>query len=166
MPVFVKLNRVSVELNTVERGSYVPATMHIRRARQEPIQVRPEKKRIDTSADRIPLTDSPFAQLAGLKENLPAPPAPPKAEILPDLPKKAAPFRVEKTRKGGYNLAIEKRSGGKVVTVIRGIDRGAEELLGALKKLCGAGGALREEGIEIQGDHRDRVERFLKERLG
>lgn len=129
-------------------------------------EVREEKKRIDTSGPRETLTDNPFARLAGLKEALPAPGAPPKAEILPDPPKKAAPFRVEKTRKGGYNLAIEKRSGGKVVTVIRGVDRGAEDLLAALKKLCGAGGAVREEGIEIQGDHRDRVERFLKEKLG
>ncbi len=39
-----------------------------------------------------------------------------------------------------------------MVTVIRGVERGAEELLAALKKLCGAGGAVREEGIEIQGD--------------
>ena len=35
------------------------------------------------------------------------------------------------------------------------MDRGAEELLASLKKLCGAGGAIRDEGIEIQGDHRD-----------
>jgi translation initiation factor 1 len=32
-----------------------------------------------------------------------------------------------------------------------------EDLATRLKKLCGAGGAVREAVIEIQGDHRDRL---------
>lgn len=125
--------------------------------------MRTEKKRIDTSAERVPLTDNPFAKLAaGPLADLP--PGPPPA--APAKPVKAVPFAVDRTRKGGYHLAIEKRAGGKVVTVVRGITRGEEALLAALKKLCGAGGALREDGIEIQGDHRARVERFLVENAG
>lgn len=123
--------------------------------------VRPEKKRIDTGSERIPLTDNPFAQLAAARPDLP--PAPLETKATPATPPRRAAFEVERTRKGGYNLAIEKRSGGKVVTVVRGVARGSEALLATLKKLCGAGGALREDGLEIQGDHRDRVERFLKE---
>jgi translation initiation factor 1 len=49
---------------------------------------------------------------------------------------------------------------GKGVTVITGLPLGPQELeaLGTrLKKLCGAGGAVRDDGIEIQGDHRDRL---------
>jgi translation initiation factor 1 len=50
--------------------------------------------------------------------------------------------------------------GGKGVTVVTGMPLPAAELeaLGlSLKKLCGAGGAVRDGRIEIQGEHRDRV---------
>jgi translation initiation factor 1 len=50
--------------------------------------------------------------------------------------------------------------GGKGVSVISGLPLSAaalEELATRLKKLCGAGGAVREGVIEIQGDHRDRL---------
>ncbi len=55
--------------------------------------------------------------------------------------------------------------GGKVVTVIRGLpERG--EALGAraaeFKRFCGAGGAVRDTTIEIQGDHRDRLAERLR----
>ncbi len=49
---------------------------------------------------------------------------------------------------------------GKGVSVISGLPLSAPELeaLGTrLKKLCGAGGAVRDGVIEIQGDHRDRL---------
>jgi translation initiation factor 1 len=55
--------------------------------------------------------------------------------------------------------------GGKVVTVIRGLpERGAalEARATELKRLCGAGGTLREELIEIQGDHRERIAARLR----
>ena len=50
--------------------------------------------------------------------------------------------------------------GGKRVSVIRGLplERAAlEELATRLKRLCGAGGAVRDGAIEIQGEHRDRL---------
>jgi translation initiation factor 1 len=50
--------------------------------------------------------------------------------------------------------------GGKGVSVISGLPLAAaalEELATRLKKLCGAGGAVRDGVIEIQGDHRDRL---------
>jgi translation initiation factor 1 len=50
--------------------------------------------------------------------------------------------------------------GGKGVTVITGLPLAAtalEELAGKLKRSCGAGGAVRGDKIEIQGDHRDRL---------
>jgi len=55
--------------------------------------------------------------------------------------------------------------GGKTVTVIRGLpERGSalEEQAGELKRLCGAGGTVREGAVEIQGDHRDRVAERLR----
>jgi len=50
--------------------------------------------------------------------------------------------------------------GGKGVSVISGLPFAGPELeaLGTrLKKLCGAGGAVKDGTIEIQGDHRDRL---------
>jgi translation initiation factor 1 len=50
--------------------------------------------------------------------------------------------------------------GGKGVTVVTGLPlRGEalEDLATSLKRSCGAGGAVRGEKIEIQGEHRDRV---------
>jgi translation initiation factor 1 len=49
---------------------------------------------------------------------------------------------------------------GKTVTVIHGLpERGPalEARLSELKRMCGAGGTLRDDVIEIQGDHRDRL---------
>lgn len=50
--------------------------------------------------------------------------------------------------------------GGKGVTVVTGLVLPAAELealAGELKRGCGAGGAVRDGKIEIQGEHRDRV---------
>jgi translation initiation factor 1 len=50
--------------------------------------------------------------------------------------------------------------GGKGVSVIRGLPLGQaalEDLAARLKRLCGAGGAVKDGAIEIQGEHRDRL---------
>jgi translation initiation factor 1 len=50
--------------------------------------------------------------------------------------------------------------GGKGVSVISGLPLAAadlEALARRLKRLCGAGGAVRDGVIEIQGEHRDRL---------
>jgi len=50
--------------------------------------------------------------------------------------------------------------GGKGVSVITGLPLTAgalEDLATRLKKTCGAGGAVKDGTIEIQGDHRDRL---------
>lgn len=50
--------------------------------------------------------------------------------------------------------------GGKGVSVISGLPleaAGLAELATRLKKLCGAGGAVKNGVIEIQGDHRERL---------
>ena len=47
---------------------------------------------------------------------------------------------------------------GKTVTVVRGLPSGDHAAVAAdLKKLCGAGGAIKEGAVEIQGDHREKV---------
>jgi translation initiation factor 1 len=55
--------------------------------------------------------------------------------------------------------------GGKVVTVVRGLsERGValDALAAELKRLCGAGGTVKDDAVEIQGDHRERVAERLR----
>jgi translation initiation factor 1 len=57
--------------------------------------------------------------------------------------------------------------GGKVVTVIRGLPGQGPALAGLagdLKHRCGAGGTVKGDAIEIQGDHRERVAARLREK--
>ena len=55
---------------------------------------------------------------------------------------------------------------GAGVTVVNGLpldSEGLADLAGSLKRLCGAGGTVREGVIEIQGEHRDRLVAELTE---
>jgi translation initiation factor 1 len=57
--------------------------------------------------------------------------------------------------------------GGKTVTAIYGValaEDPLKELAGALKRLCGTGGTVKDGTIEIQGDHRDRIVATLEQR--
>ena len=65
-------------------------------------------------------------------------------------------------------LQVENRKRGKQVTAIRGLklsEVGLASLLTALKNSCGAGGAIDDGVIEIQGSQTDRVRAAL-EKLG
>ncbi len=77
----------------------------------------------------------------------------------PPLPRQLTPPEKQTAR-----LAVEKRKKGKVVTVVQGLP--AEEndlpaLLGQLKTACGAGGTVKDDTLEIQGDHLQRVRELL-----
>ena len=61
-------------------------------------------------------------------------------------------------------LAIEKRKKGKLVTVVRGLSADENDLhvlLGKLKTACGAGGTVKDDLLEIQGNHLERVRHLL-----
>jgi translation initiation factor 1 len=63
-------------------------------------------------------------------------------------------------------LSVEKRKKGKIVTVLRGLSPTGNDLpalLSRLKSLCGAGGAVQEDCLEIQGDHVERIAAALAE---
>jgi translation initiation factor 1 len=82
-------------------------------------------------------------------------PAPPRA------PAPAGP----KAPNDGVVRIFRDRSGrnGKVVTVIRGLPaQDVEERAAELKRLCGAGGAVKDGTVEIQGDHRERIAERLR----
>lgn len=65
-------------------------------------------------------------------------------------------------------LRMEKKGrGGKVVTVVDGLPRNAaflKELAQELKRACGTGGAILDEGVELQGDLRERVREVLQKK--
>ena len=65
-------------------------------------------------------------------------------------------------------LRVEKKGrGGKTVTVVYGLPRNTEflkDLSQELKRACGTGGTATEEGVELQGDLRDRVRDVLSNR--
>jgi translation initiation factor 1 len=61
-------------------------------------------------------------------------------------------------------LTVEKRKKGKVVTAVRGLSVEGTDLpalLTKLKGLCGAGGNLDGETLEIQGNHLERLRALL-----
>lgn len=74
----------------------------------------------------------------------------PAGEIRPGVPRDGI-VRVTLDRKG---------RGGKGMTLIMGVPgeaAGIAALGQALKKLCASGGAVKDDVIEVQGDHRDKV---------
>jgi translation initiation factor 1 len=67
----------------------------------------------------------------------------------------------------GIRLLLERRASGRVVTVVTGLPGSAREvaeLCKALKSACGAGGTVKDGVLELQGDHRPRVEAYLQSR--
>lgn len=74
---------------------------------------------------------------------------------VPDLPPNQQQVRVETSRAGRK---------GKTVTIIRGFQVSPDQLATLVKQLksqCGTGGTVKDNQIEIQGDHRQKVVDFL-----
>lgn len=74
--------------------------------------------------------------------------------------------RKEPARSGRVTakLRMEKRSSGRAVTVVEGLQRAELDLPSLLrdwKRACGTGGALSEGVIELQGDQRERLRPML-----
>jgi translation initiation factor 1 len=87
----------------------------------------------------------------------------------PKQPEKKAPAPKQPAPNDGFVRIFREKGGrgGKTVTVIRGLpDRGgALESLGQeLRRVCGAGGSVHDDAIEIQGDHRERLASTLRDR--
>lgn len=78
------------------------------------------------------------------------------AEVRPGVP-----------RDGVVRVALDRKGrGGKAVTLVMGVPGDAAEVMSlgqTLKKLCGSGGTVKDDVIEVQGDHRDRIVARLTE---
>jgi len=67
----------------------------------------------------------------------------------------------------GIRLRLDRRASGRVVTVVTGLPGSRAEvnvLAKSLKSACGTGGTVKDGALELQGDHRERVEAALAER--
>jgi translation initiation factor 1 len=76
------------------------------------------------------------------------------SELVPDRP--VAKLRMEKAGRGG-----------KTVTVVFGLPNNAaflKDLTQELKRSCGTGGTATDDGVELQGDLRERVRDLLRAR--
>jgi len=61
-------------------------------------------------------------------------------------------------------IRVEKRKGHREVTVITGLDTKDPDLrkmVSELKSLLACGGTIKDDHVELQGDHRHRVKEFL-----
>lgn len=95
---------------------------------------------------------------------------PPRCEVCGALEEKCTCPPPEREwlapEKQTARVAVEKRKKGKRMTVVRGLSPDESDLpalLTLLKSQCGAGGTLKDDEIEIQGDQRDRVCDALRE---
>ena len=64
-------------------------------------------------------------------------------------------------------LHLDRRGGGKIVTVIKGLVHEDEKMVNLtkeLKKRCGVGGSFKENRILIQGNKRDIVKEILSKK--
>ncbi|MDB9313271.1 translation initiation factor [Spirulina sp. CS-785/01] len=74
---------------------------------------------------------------------------------VPDLPPAQQDLRIQASRKGRK---------GKTVTVVTGFQHQPETLSKLLKKLktqCGSGGTAKDNTLEVQGDHRQKILELL-----
>lgn len=128
--------------------------------------MRRKKEKIDTSPEPEPLLDNPFARLLGGANAETSKNAPQKeiqTAITKSVPAAPVPqFKIARTKKGGFPIHVEKRGGGKCVTVVERLSGDLPQLLKDLRKLCGSGGTLREDAIELQGDHCEKLEAYFK----
>lgn len=74
---------------------------------------------------------------------------------VPNLPPERQNLKIQASRKGRK---------GKTVTIISGFETSEENLNQLLKKLktqCGSGGTIKDNTLEIQGDHREKIMQLL-----
>jgi translation initiation factor 1 len=66
--------------------------------------------------------------------------------------------------RGGLRISLDRRASDRVVTVVTGLPGSTAEVAALAKELksaCGTGGTVKDGALELQGDHRTRVEAVL-----
>lgn len=68
-----------------------------------------------------------------------------------------------RTKKGGIPVKVESRSSGKKVTIIENVFGDYKILLQEFKTIFGTGGLFRDGSIELQGDLKVKVSKYLND---
>ncbi|WP_456408806.1 stress response translation initiation inhibitor YciH [Caldithrix abyssi] len=63
-----------------------------------------------------------------------------------------------------YLQRVTKGRGGKTVTLVKGLAGDLKRWKKELQQVCGAGGTVKESTVEIQGDHRQKIAEYLKQK--
>lgn len=83
------------------------------------------------------------------------------------MPRELQPWEGFTRESQVVKISVDKRRYGKNVTIIEGIDPKVEdifELAKSLKKKVASGGTVKDgKTVELQGDHRDAVKKYLEE---
>ncbi len=90
-----------------------------------------------------------------------------QSDTLTDTSKLSNNLNSDSLKNEPVKIRLEKnKRGGKTVTVIFGFDRATllDDLCSELKKICGTGGTVKDDRIEIQGDFKVRVSDILRAR--
>jgi len=65
----------------------------------------------------------------------------------------------------GIVRVLREKRRASAVTIVHGLGAGEIEALGKeLRRLCGTGGTTKNGVVELQGDHRDTIESYFRER--
>lgn len=122
------------------------------------LMTKKKKRKVDTGSGQA-LKHNPFADLAHLKDNLPAGPRSNEdaaAEVSASEP-------VTPASNAMLLVRLEKRAKGKRMTCIYHVETDREALLKQLKKRFATGGTDEESVLCLQGDHREAVAAFLSD---
>lgn len=119
-----------------------------------------EKKRIPTNGEAVPWK-SPFAALGDVTLSPATTGQPVVTQTPPTSP-------ASKTNRGRVDIIRQTaHRGGKTVTVVTGFvgisQAEKQRLAKSMQTACGAGGTVKEDRIEIQGDQRETIARMLTE---
>jgi len=77
------------------------------------------------------------------------------------LPKEICACGVMEREAQKISIFVEKRKFGKPITVVKGITDRAKEVTSELKAKLACGGTFKNNHIELQGDHRNRLKDVL-----
>jgi translation initiation factor 1 len=80
------------------------------------------------------------------------------------MPTPARPGAAAPVAAGKIRIRLDRRASNRLVTVITGLPGSEAEIAAlarSLKLACGTGGTLKDGALELQGDHRDKVESVL-----
>ena len=113
------------------------------------------KKRAPAASSPPPPFHAPFAALDSLRESLPAGRERPLGRTAPAPPRRAV-VRLERTGRRGKEVTVVEHLGLSLAQRL--------EWLSELRRTLGCGGALEDEALVLQGDHRARVAAYLRAR--